>query len=109
MSGCILNEKPVHPASRQLQIFDLKLLADMEDAYRCQTREFLRAYRRWKQIHKNQTDMLAVLYGGIEGIMLRRQAEEAVRFYWTLRRDFRRAYGVYMRQIQAASWRKKVA
>jgi hypothetical protein len=87
------------------QIFDLKLLADMEHTYRMKLREHLCAYRQWQRRVEGHTDLTVRLYGGIEGGMLRRQAEETIRFYWVVRRDFRRAFRSYMDQLDAAGWR----
>jgi len=81
-----------------LQILDLKQLADMEDSYKKQCRQALKDYRHWRTVHNCQTDMIAMLYGALEGIMLRRRAEDSTQAYWIIRRDSRRAFANYLAQ-----------
>lgn len=87
------------------QLFDLKLLADMEHTYRVKLQENLKAYRQWQRRVDGQTDLMVRLYAGREGYMLRRQAEETLRFYWVVRGDFRRAFRGYMEQLDVLRWR----
>ena len=79
-----------------LQIFELKQLADMEAHYKEQCRDALKAYKTWRRRHDAETDVIALLYGNLEGIMLRHQAEDAVQIYWTIRHDFRRGFRDYI-------------
>jgi hypothetical protein len=81
-----------------LQILDLKQLADMEDNYKKQCRRAIKDYRYWRSKHSRQTDMMALLYGNLEGIMLRRRAEDSTQAYWIIRRDFRRLFADYLAQ-----------
>lgn len=81
--------------SNPLQIFDLKQLADKEDDCRKKCMVAIDRYKKWKRQYCQQTDMIEILYGNIEGIMLRQQAESAVGLYWVLRRDFRNAWVSY--------------
>lgn len=79
-----------------LQIFDLKQLADMEDDYKKKTRHAIDEYKSWKELHRKQKDMIEILYGGMEGTLLRHQAENTTRIYWRLRTDLRKALCVYI-------------
>lgn len=87
------------------QVFDLKMLADMEHAYRIRLKDHLRTYRQWQKRQCVQNDLTVRLYGSAEGRMLRRQVEEALRFYWMIRHDFRCAFRTYMEELEAKRWR----
>lgn len=79
-----------------LQIFELKQLADMEDGYKRQCRDAISSYKAWRQHHRDETDVIELLYGNLEGVMLRRHAEDLVHVYWTVRQDFRRGFKEYL-------------
>jgi len=81
---------------RDLQIFDIKQLADFEHFYKIKCLESIRAYKNWKKIYRQQTDVLELLYGSVKGIMLRRQAEDSIRLYWMVRQDMRQALASYL-------------
>ena len=83
-----------------LQIFDIKQLADMEAAYRKNCKQAVNEYKLWVDRYKGETDMIDLLYGNLEGSMLRRQAEDTVSAYWIIRKDFRRWYHRYMAQTK---------
>ncbi len=80
----------------RLQIFELKQLADMEAAYKEKCRQAIKAYKNWRIKHEAETDMIELLYGNLEGIMLRRRAEDMVEVYWVIRQDFRGAFKTYL-------------
>ncbi len=82
----------------ELQIFDLKQMADLEHVYKHRAKAALENYRSWKKLYAGQSDMMARLYGTLEGQVLRRQAEDSCRLYWILRQDFRRALKTYLEQ-----------
>ena len=79
-----------------LQIFDLKQLADIEAAYKQKCLQAFAAYRAWGQSQSDRTDTIERLYGTLEGTLLRRQAENTVQAYWIIRRDFRAAFQTYL-------------
>ncbi len=78
------------------QIFELKHLADMEADYKRKCRFAIKAYKSWCKGRQAQKDVIELLYGNLEGVMLRRQAENSIEMYWTLRRDFRREFKSYL-------------
>lgn len=80
----------------KLQIFDLKQLSDMEAYYKAQCKAALAAYKNWQDIHAGETDMIALLYGNLEGTMLKRRAHDAVEAYWVIRLDFRKWFQRYL-------------
>ncbi len=88
----------VPPELKNPQIFDLKLMADMEHSYKCKAREALSSYRCWQKFQARQTDKIMQFYGTMEGRMLRRQAADACAFYWVIRRDLRRSLRQYLKQ-----------
>lgn len=81
---------------KELQIFELKQLADMENAYRQQCRDALQAYRDWLALHDGETDQIEIIYGNLQGQILRRVAEETVKAYWVIRHDFRQWFHRYL-------------
>jgi hypothetical protein len=86
------------------QIFDIKLLADMERTYRHQLKEQIAAYRCWKRKMTGAQDVTVTLYCQAEGRLLYRQAAETARFYWILRTDFRRVFYQYMKSMEQGRW-----
>lgn len=79
-----------------LQIFELKQLADLEAAYKNQCKRAIQDYKIWRLKHKSETDIIELLYGNLEGIMLRRRAEDAIHMYWVVRQDFRKSFKEYL-------------
>jgi hypothetical protein len=82
------------------QIFDLKQLADMEATYKGSCQKAVADYKSWGRRYGDETDAIAMLYGTLEGAVLRRHAENAVGAYWTIRRDFRRWLHCYLDKAQ---------
>lgn len=89
--------------SGKLEIFELKQLADMEASYKANCREALALYKKWKHLYSQQTDMIELIYGNLEGVILRRRAEDAVHAYWIIRRDFRALFEEYLGHYQKKS------
>src|SRR5688572_11690334 len=92
-----------------LQIFDLKQMAEKEQECRSRALKAIEAYKKWKRDYAAQTDVIELLYGNVEGIILRRQAEYAVRYYGILRHDFCQAFKVYMAQSIKFPTQKRAA
>ena len=86
--------------SKNLEIFELKQLADLEDAYKSQCRKALEDYKFWGNARKSETDQIELLYGNLRGDVLRRTAEESVRAYWRVRTDFRKWFHRYLAQTK---------
>ena len=95
-SGFIRTQQQQGGLKGRLQIFELKQLADMEAQYKQQCRQSLASYKAWCQKHAGETDMIELLYGNLEGVMLRRRAEDAVEAYWVIRQDFRCLFKDYL-------------
>jgi len=83
---------------KSLQIFELKQLAEIESEYKNKCRDAIREYKNWHRIQRNKTDVIEILYGNLEGIMLRRYAEEAIKVYWVIREDFRCSFKSYIQK-----------
>lgn len=79
-----------------LQLFELKQMADMEADYQKECAKAIKAYKAWRCAHEEETDMIELLYGNLEGIVLRRHAEAAVQSYWVIRQDFRHLFKEYL-------------
>lgn len=82
--------------AQNLEIFDLKQLADKEAQYRQYCRDAIRHYRAWQREQSDQTDMIEILYGAMEGDLYRNRVSDSVKIYWTIRKHFRTAFARYL-------------
>lgn len=78
------------------QYLELKQLADLEHEFRMHCQTAIQIHRRWRQTHAGAIDPIACHYRAIEGALLRRQAEDAVRLYGIIRKDVRRSFRKYI-------------
>jgi hypothetical protein len=74
---------------------DLKQLADLAESYKTQYRNAMHKYKIWQKSHINQTDDVALLYGALEGTMLRRHAVDSLKLYRIIKRDYVAAFDHY--------------
>ncbi len=88
-----------HRRQKQMEIFELKQLADLEDEYRRRCLCALADYKKWDHAHKNEQDQIEQIYRPLQKKILRRTAEETVRAYWIIRHDFRYLYQNYMARL----------
>lgn len=82
--------------AQNLGIFEIKQLADKEAIYKERCREAIFNYRNWQRSQRDQTDMIEMLYGGMEGKMHRNQVSDSVTIYWAVRKHFRTAFSKYL-------------
>ena len=82
--------------TRGFQILELKQMADMAESYKTKCKEAIQAYKNWQAKHADETDVIELLYGSLEGPVLRRQAQDAIQLYWVVRQDFRKAFQEYL-------------
>ena len=94
---------------QEFQLFDLKQMVEYEALYKSYARESIRALKNWQFHYGTQTDMVELLYGSIEGLMLRRRAEDFTRLYWLVRSDARKAMQLYVKRLQLNPPYKKAA
>jgi len=88
---------PINEAwAQDLEIFEIKQLADKEALYRRICRDAIKNYRSWQHMQSDQTDMIELLYGRMEGNMHRSQMKESIKMYWAIRKHFRIAYARYL-------------
>ncbi len=99
-----IQPRPAETSAGTWQIFDIKLLADMERTYRQRLKEHISAYRSWKRKMPLAQDVTVTLYCQTEGRLLYQQATETLRFYWILRTDFRRVFHHYMKSMEQGRW-----
>jgi len=81
------------------QIFDLLQLSRKERESRAACRRLIREFESWKKQQASEKDFSVRLYGEIEGIMLRRQAQDAVLLYRMIRRDRIRMFAEYVEKL----------
>lgn len=82
--------------TKNLEIFEVKQLADKEAAYKAQCDAAIKRYKNWKKSQIDQTDLIELLYGSMEGKMHRQMAIESVRLYWSIRKHFRISFTHYL-------------
>lgn len=92
-----------------LQALDIKHLAEFEYTYRKRCQLSIALYKNWLKEYKQETDSMQLLYGSIEGMMLRAQAMDAVRLYWIIRQDFRAVFKSYLGKVTSYSRFKQAA
>jgi len=80
------------------QIFDIKQLAELENFNKKKCRKALLKYKIWQANFNNQSDQMAIHYGDMEGHILRQHACQMISLYWTIRRDFRKAFDIYLKE-----------
>lgn len=92
---------------RDLQFFDLKQMIEFERHYKAAARAEIGELKKWRRLYEAETDMVGLLYGSIEGVMLRRRAEDFAKLYWLVRGDVRQAMEIYTGRTRAAvAWRR---
>lgn len=92
---------------RDLQFFDLKQMIEFERQYKTAARTAIGELKAWRRAYEQETDMVGLLYGSVEGVMLRRRAEDFAKLYWLVRGDVRQAMAIYTGRARAAvAWRK---
>lgn len=92
---------------RDLQFFDLKQMIEFERHYKTAARGAIGELKKWRRAYEAETDMVGLLYGSVEGVMLRRRAEDFAKLYWLVRGDVRAAMEIYTGRARAAvAWRQ---
>ncbi|NQZ13827.1 MAG: hypothetical protein HRT94_03230 [Alphaproteobacteria bacterium] len=82
--------------SHDLDIFELKQLADKEALYKARCQKAIQSYKHWCKSQEDQTDIIEILYGSMEGRIYRGQAEDTIKLYWAIRKHFRKAFFSYL-------------
>lgn len=85
--------------NRKMEIFDIKQFMELETFFRLKLKQILKDYRQWQRAYADETDAMQILYGQLEGIMLRRQVQCTIRAYWIVRKDARQAANGYLSQL----------
>ncbi len=84
---------------KNFQIFDLLQLSKKERECRAQCISSMQKFDRWKKLQKSQESSVLNFYSKIEGIMLRRQAQDAILFYRIIKNDRVQAFQEYMQKL----------
>lgn len=87
--------------TNKLQIFEVKQIAELEDFYKKYCKKTLSDYRKWKIFHAQELDVVELLYGQLKGIILRRNAQNAVQAYWIIRKDFKVVFQKYLSETKS--------
>jgi len=94
MSTIIKFQKTVE--AQVLDFFHVKQLADHEAALRRVSLQALRAYKTARKLWQNQTDREERSFCEAEQQILKRHACDRVQAYWRVRRNFRKAFRLYL-------------
>ena len=81
---------------QKLQIFEVKQFTELENHYKAKCRRAIAEYKSWKCVHAQETDVIQMMYGQLEGIVLRHQAQHAVQAYWIMRQDAKEVLKGYL-------------
>ena len=81
------------------QIFDLLQLSKEEKEAKARCLCQIRQFNVWKKIQGMEQDFCLKLSSQIEGILLRRQAQDSVHLYRTLRKERIKSFQNYMDQL----------
>ncbi len=87
--------------NQKLQIFEVKQFGELEAYYKQQCRKALDTYKAWKRSYAAETDAIEMLYGQLEGIVLRHHAVSAVQAYWIIRQDYQKIFDTYLNALPA--------
>jgi len=77
----------------------VKQFAELENYYKLQCRQALSDYKKWKRGHLEETDTVQMLYGQLDGIILRHRAQTTASAYWIVRCDYRCVLKSYLSNI----------
>ncbi len=89
--------------TNNFQIFDLLQLSRKERECRTHCISSMRKFDQWKKMHKSREISALSFYTKIEGVMLRRQAQDAIFFYRIIKNDRVRAFNDYMQKLPVRS------
>lgn len=93
----------------QPQIFDLLQLSRKEREYRTLCIRTMRKFNDWKKSKPAKNDSSLRLYTQVEGVLLRRQAQDAILFYRLIRKDRIRAFNDYIKKLPVPARMVEVA
>ena len=85
--------------NQKLQIFEVKQFGELEAYYKRQCQKALGAYKAWKREYAGETDAIQLLYGQLDGIILRHHAVNAVQAYWIIRQDYQKIFHTYLNAL----------
>jgi len=86
-------------AKNDFQIFDLLQLSKKERECRALCISSMQKLDQWKKLQNSQDGSVLNFYAKIEGVMLRRQAQDAILFYRIIKNDRARAFHEYMEKL----------
>jgi hypothetical protein len=82
-----------------LQIFDLLQWSRSEKEWKEECRLAIAHYHRWKGLNPKDLGPTLILYSYVRGQLLRRHAEEVVRYYRLIRRNRRALFNHYLKSL----------
>ena len=85
------------------QITDLLQLSRKEHESRIHCRRTLRQFGDWKKTHVSHVHPAVMFHSRIEGILLKRQVQDAILFYRLVKKDRMRAFQDYMGRLPSGN------
>ena len=93
-------KKKLYKRADNFQLLDLLQLSRKEKECQQSCKRSIRQFDDWKKRHREAHSQFPV-YSQIEGILLRRQAQDAVLLYKIVRKDRMRAFADYIEKLPA--------
>lgn len=87
------------PVVSSLQIFDLLQWSRSEKEWKEESRLAIAHYHRWKASDAKNLAPALIIYSYVRGQLLRRHAEEVVRYYRLIRRNRRALFNHYLKSL----------
>jgi hypothetical protein len=87
------------PRNDNFQITDLLQLSHKERESRLLCRRALRRRADWKKVHGSHQNSRLMVYTKIEGILLKRQVQDAILFYRLVKKDRIRIFNSYTENL----------
>ncbi|NCO03631.1 MAG: hypothetical protein GW903_05525 [Alphaproteobacteria bacterium] len=85
---------------QELCIFEIKQLADKEATYKAQCLQAIKEYKQWQKAIAQETDLIELLYGTMEGKIHHDKMKNMIQLYWAIRKHFRSAFTSYINQTK---------
>lgn len=87
------------PAKNEFQILDLLQLSRKEREVRLHCLRSMRRFSEWKKTHGRHVEGRVMSYSMIEGMLLKREARNAVFLYRIIKKDRTAIFRQYMKKL----------
>jgi len=85
---------------RDIQYFDMKQMAEIQERFRNRVRSMVRMTRLWKADYESEFDEIERTYTAYEGIFIRRQLQDAWDMYLAVNKDYHEMKRLYLASLR---------